>query len=160
MVTQPMETQTQGDLPGHWTSCRFASPVHDSAHPGSPFPVTCWEMAAQSFEVSAEVYSAIDSDSGAVSVGQGQIQAPPHMRLGTQVGSDLPYLECPSHALFQSSNDEEAWRLIRPNHWARSSHSCMPSYSYSSPVILPWVELGWHHSWTVTWSCSSSWCRR
>ena len=145
MVTQPMGTHTQGDITspvtGPVVASQDRSPVHDSAHTGSPFSVIHCETAAQSFEVSTEVYSAIDSESDAISVGQG-------------------HLECLSRTLFQSSNDEEAWRLIRPNHWARSSHSCVPSYIYSSAVILQWVELGWHHSWMVTWSCSSSWCRR
>ncbi len=29
------------------------------------------------------------------------------MKLGTQIGSDLPYPECASHALFQSSDGEQ-----------------------------------------------------
>ena len=105
MVTQPMATQTQCDITS--LASQDWSPVHDSTRLGSPTPVTQAETAAQSFEVSAEVYPAIDSESDAVSVKQGHIQAPPRMTLGIQVGSDLPYSDSPSRALFQSSNDEE-----------------------------------------------------
>ncbi len=62
---------------------------------------------AQSFEVSTEVYSAIDSESDAMSTRQGQTQALTRISLGTQVGSDLPHSEGTSHALIQSTDDEE-----------------------------------------------------
>ncbi len=82
-----MGTQTQSDITSSATVSAVIrqghSPVQDSARQGSPTPVIQEETVAPSFKVRAEVYLAIDSESDAVSVKQGQTQAPTRMNLGT-----------------------------------------------------------------------------
>ncbi len=108
-VTPHTGTQTQGDVTSSVTDTAVTpqdhSPVQDSARSSSPTPVKQEVMAAQSFEVSAEVYAARDSESDAVSASLGQTPALSRMSLGTQVGSDLSYTEGLSLDLPQSTDD-------------------------------------------------------
>ncbi len=108
-VTPPKGPQTQGDVTSVVTDTAVTlqdrSPVQGSTHPSSSTPVKQEGTAAQSFEVSAEVYAVMGSERGAVDVSEGQIQAPSCMSLGTQVGSDLSYSEGLSLAPPQSTDD-------------------------------------------------------
>ncbi len=74
-MAQPPETQTWGDVTSAITDTAVFlqdhSPVQDSARPNSSTPVKQEGTAAQSFEVSTEVYAAMSSERGAVDASGG-----------------------------------------------------------------------------------------
>ncbi len=76
------------------------TPVHDRST-----PVKQEETAVQTFEVSAEVYMAMEHERSAVNMTGGQPQVPSGMRLDTQVDSGLSCTELSSLALPQGTDD-------------------------------------------------------
>ncbi len=108
-VMPPKGSQIPSDVTSAVTDTAVTSqdrpPVHDSARPSSSTPVKQEGTAAQSFEVSSEVYAAMEPECGTVDTSREQTPAPPCMSLGTQVGRDLSYTEGLYLALPQSTDD-------------------------------------------------------
>ncbi len=109
-VTPPKESLILGDITSLVTDVAVMtedlSPVPHSGRPSSSIPVQQEVTAAQSFEVSTEVYVVMEPERVTANTSGGQTQAPSCMSLGTQVDSDLSHAEGSSLALSQGTDDK------------------------------------------------------
>ncbi len=96
-MTLPQELLILGDITtlviGVAVTTQDPSHVPSSTCPSSSTPVKQEGTAAQTLQVSAEVYVVTEPECGTADVSRSQAQTTCHMSLGTQVRSDLSYHE-------------------------------------------------------------------
>ncbi len=94
LVTPPQEPLIPGGITTTVTDktvlTRDSSPVPDSARLSSSTPVKQEGTAAQTLQVSAEVYVVTEPEREAADVSKNPLQVLTRMSLGTQVSSELP----------------------------------------------------------------------